>query len=245
MLTGGYTRFERPNERGWVSDISQIRRHYFYGWFAVDFLSVFPFWIFSFFTKDNSTKTLTKLFRLAKLTRFFRIGSILKRWEARSNIKYAKMALIKWFGLIVLICHWLACMWMITVHISPNPRVSDFVFVSVLLVLFTIINPCVLFWWDIFVSYPIPPPCVVLWTIAPLTRPDNVLNLPSSYIFSPPVSFCRKPGIMKVGITVQESRGSVCTRFASIGRYKLFPRSATVMLRIHKILWSDSPPLLR
>jgi hypothetical protein len=143
---------------------------------------VFPFWIFSLFTNneiDTSTKTLTKLFRLAKLTRFFRIGSILKRWEARSNIKYAKMALIKWAGLIVLICHWLACMWMITVHMWYNPRVSTFVFVSVLLAPSTTINPCVLFWWDVFASYPIPPPRVV--EPPHHSRPDNVLNLPCSH----------------------------------------------------------------
>eukprot|EP00947_MAST-08B_sp_MAST-8B-sp1_P002653 g2653.t1 len=118
-----HLQFPRPSGRGWVSDRTAIRLHYLRTWFLVDFVSIFPFWLLALGDLvSNTTRTMTKLFRLVKLSRFFRVGRMLKRWEARVTWKYSHMALLKWGIIIILICHWLACLWMITVHIWPNQR---------------------------------------------------------------------------------------------------------------------------
>ena len=56
-----------------------------------------------------------------KLFRFLRIGRMMKRWEQRLDIKYSHMAIFKFAFLIIFVCHWLACFWMIAAHLSPEP----------------------------------------------------------------------------------------------------------------------------
>ena len=64
-----------------VRDIKQIARHYFQGWFFVDFVSIFPFNVMF------STGVVTKLVRLARLPRLIklidisRFSKILKSFE--------------------------------------------------------------------------------------------------------------------------------------------------------------------
>ena len=56
-----------------------------------------------------------------KLFRFLRIGRMMKRWEQRLDIKYSHMAIFKFAFLIIFVCHWLACFWMIAAHLSHEP----------------------------------------------------------------------------------------------------------------------------
>ena len=74
--------YKDPDTLKHVFDYSLIFKKYFFGWFFIDFVSVFPFSIFS--SGDNSRTNITKLFRLARLGR---LAKILDARRIKSIIK--------------------------------------------------------------------------------------------------------------------------------------------------------------
>ena len=119
--------YQSGPEKGsrWVKSLPSIRNRYLRGWFAVDLLSVLPFWIFGMVINSqsddqadsDSAQSLLRVVRAVRLLRLIKLGKvlgmsrILKRYEAHMDVTYALISLIKMVFLIVAWSHLQACMW--------------------------------------------------------------------------------------------------------------------------------------
>ncbi|KDO27239.1 hypothetical protein SPRG_07488 [Saprolegnia parasitica CBS 223.65] len=106
-----------------VEDPSMIISHYARGWFLADFVSILPFdFVGMFLGTDSSSSNLKtlkiirviRLFRLVKLARVFRASRIYSRWEAILGFKYTSVKLAKFLSSVLMLAHWLACLWGLT-----------------------------------------------------------------------------------------------------------------------------------
>ncbi|ETW04227.1 hypothetical protein, variant [Aphanomyces invadans] len=92
-----------------------IFQHYLYGWFALDFISVFPYNLIavSLSVKGNAVSALKliRVFRILKLARVFRASRILARWNAVLGLPIALSQLGKYALIMVVLAHWMACVW--------------------------------------------------------------------------------------------------------------------------------------
>merc|ERR1711988_1312953 len=116
----------RDEEKGvLVKKQDLIIRTYMRGWFWIDLIAVLPFDIIGVVadSKDlNNLKALriARLLRLFKLLRILRAGRIFDRWESSMAINYSVLTLAKFVALTVVIAHWLACLWHMTVNIEDT-----------------------------------------------------------------------------------------------------------------------------
>jgi hypothetical protein len=121
------TAFRRKLKEGWtvVEDFSEIRAAYLRGWFAVDLVSIIPFWIIDLIGGMGELSLfkvvrIIRLLRLLKLARMVRASRIFKRWEAKMSIPYSIVGLCK-FGLTLLVAgHWMACAWCVVVSVEAS-----------------------------------------------------------------------------------------------------------------------------
>eukprot|EP00419_Tripos_fusus_P001307 CAMPEP_0172696424 /NCGR_PEP_ID=MMETSP1074-20121228/28041_1 /TAXON_ID=2916 /ORGANISM="Ceratium fusus, Strain PA161109" /LENGTH=700 /DNA_ID=CAMNT_0013517173 /DNA_START=38 /DNA_END=2138 /DNA_ORIENTATION=- len=98
----------------WESRQWYIAKRYLKSWFLLDLVSLIPFDIISLLSAAGSKATaikLVRLLRLLKLVRFCRTLRILRQLELHMSITYAKLALLKIFFLLMIIAHWLANLW--------------------------------------------------------------------------------------------------------------------------------------
>jgi len=105
----------------WIRNRKKIAETYVKSWFIVDLLCIIPYDDITnlMFTGKDDTVDLGKLkvFRLLRVTRLFKLTRILKasrvvkRWENRMSFTTAKLYLIKFALLIIVSCHWMACVW--------------------------------------------------------------------------------------------------------------------------------------
>jgi potassium voltage-gated channel Eag-related subfamily H protein 7 len=98
----------------WIVSNMMIAKSYLRAWFLIDLLSIIPVDSIGLIIGSDTSKfkalRIIRLLRLMKLLRIIRAARILKRWEARMDISYGTLSLIK-FGLITFIVgHWLACL---------------------------------------------------------------------------------------------------------------------------------------
>mmetsp|Transcript_34736 Transcript_34736/g.79659 ORF Transcript_34736/g.79659 Transcript_34736/m.79659 type:complete len:805 (+) Transcript_34736:53-2467(+) len=117
-----YTRFGRTLE----FRRKKIARNYLTGWFIVDFLSILPFDIYSLAIQDSRGSTLlsgiklvkvVRLLRLLKLLRVLKSSRIFRRIEISFAMTYQNINLAKFFCLLMLIGHWMACVWAMTLKL--------------------------------------------------------------------------------------------------------------------------------
>lgn len=104
-----------------------VVRLYLQGWFLVDFLSIIPIDLillqfsnvaghtcmtlaecFAESLRDVKMMKLLRLLRLLRLMRFFRIKG---RLETSLGASYAALSLCQFGALVLVTCHWLACLW--------------------------------------------------------------------------------------------------------------------------------------
>lgn len=103
----------------------KIAVHYIRTWFFIDLISVFPF---DFITLFSDSKEISKmkalkvirLMRLLKLARILRVGRVFHRFEVRTSVSYGKLSLLKFFAILLLITHWLANLWALTLVIVDD-----------------------------------------------------------------------------------------------------------------------------
>ena len=114
----------------WVKSLPMIRKRYLKGWFAVDFLSVLPFWTFGMVINSQNddgagadesggggAESLLRVVRAVRLLRLIKLGKvlgmsrILKRYESHMDVTYALLSLMKMLFLIVAWSHLQACVW--------------------------------------------------------------------------------------------------------------------------------------
>jgi len=126
----------------WLLKPSSIAREYLKGWFALDLLSVFvsvfdlmgldalkPLFEDSSANSDgDATEELSNLkvlrvlrvLRLIKLARLIRASRMVKRWESRLAVNYALLALSKAIVTMVIMAHWIACVWTLQARIQSD-----------------------------------------------------------------------------------------------------------------------------
>mmetsp|Transcript_61907 Transcript_61907/g.195632 ORF Transcript_61907/g.195632 Transcript_61907/m.195632 type:complete len:419 (-) Transcript_61907:62-1318(-) len=114
----------------WKTNKGYIGKRYMQGWFTLDLISILPYDIIGYIA-DNSVASglkvlrIFRLMRLAKLLRILRAGRMFQRWEATMSIDYAKVALIKFVIVIIMLAHWLGCAWNMVAELEMQPGEID------------------------------------------------------------------------------------------------------------------------
>lgn len=117
----------RDEEKGvLVKKHELIIRVYTRGWFWIDLIAILPFDMIGVVASSddlNNLKALriARLMRLFKLLRILRAGRMFDRWESSMAINYSVLTLCKFVALTVVVAHWLACLWHMTVNIEDQP----------------------------------------------------------------------------------------------------------------------------
>lgn len=105
-----------PIKSGMVRDRKQIAKLYLSCWFWIDLLSILPFDTMGLLMASPAIQKLKviriiRLLRMLKLAKMLRASQIFKRWENATSLSYAKQGLIKFTILLVMIMHWMGCVW--------------------------------------------------------------------------------------------------------------------------------------
>eukprot|EP00418_Pyrodinium_bahamense_P024826 CAMPEP_0179133262 /NCGR_PEP_ID=MMETSP0796-20121207/63366_1 /TAXON_ID=73915 /ORGANISM="Pyrodinium bahamense, Strain pbaha01" /LENGTH=720 /DNA_ID=CAMNT_0020832221 /DNA_START=20 /DNA_END=2182 /DNA_ORIENTATION=+ len=111
---------QRPHRGGTImlKDPVTLRMRYLKSWFFVDVVSVIPFDVLNlvlhksdgFWQKAKILRGI-KMLRLAKLLRVLRTWRILQRWQNAFSMQVSTQKFIKFCMILVLISHWMACLW--------------------------------------------------------------------------------------------------------------------------------------
>lgn len=128
------TMYPRPTQSGvvWEQKVSKIARHYVKTWFALDAITLIPFDIIDLAFNADQVGTFkgTKVFRalrLLKLMRILKTSRWLHRVEITISLPYQQFALFRFLCILLLVCHWLACTWAMTLQFADpaKPRWID------------------------------------------------------------------------------------------------------------------------
>lgn len=117
----------RDEEKGMlVKDHKMIIRSYTRGWFWIDLVAILPFDMVGVVASSDDMNNLkilriARLLRLFKLLRILRAGRMFERWETSMAINYSILTLCKFVALTIVVAHWLACLWHMTVNIEAVP----------------------------------------------------------------------------------------------------------------------------
>ena len=139
------TMYPRPTQSGvvWEQKVSRISRHYLKTWFALDAITLIPFDIIDLAFNAESVGTFkgTKVFRalrLLKLMRILKTSRWLHRVEITISLPYQQFALFRFLCILLLVCHWLACTWAMSLQFSDpvKPRWIDATRLSLALICF-------------------------------------------------------------------------------------------------------------
>ena len=94
---------------------------YMKGWLFVDVVSVIPYDLIELDTQSINSRSgeeqdqllmllkLLRILRIAKVMKILRAARILKRMEQQMSIKFGVVKLVKFFVLIIMVAHWMAC----------------------------------------------------------------------------------------------------------------------------------------
>jgi len=117
---------------------SRIVKNYLSTWFIIDFASILPIDVYTLFVANDRHSSIVnklrglrqvkvvRLLRLARLLKLARFRRIFQRWEASIGLSYAMIALLKFVGIAVVMCHWIACLWGgLAVHTCGYPGEGD------------------------------------------------------------------------------------------------------------------------
>ncbi|CAE7245299.1 KCNH2, partial [Symbiodinium microadriaticum] len=121
------TTYSKKTVRGtiWETKVSAISQQYLRSWFVLDVMSLFPFDLIGLmiggsggnnFAELKSIKVL-RVLRLLKLTRLLKGSKIIQRLEIPVAIPYQHLALVRFMFVLMMACHWLACLWAMTLQL--------------------------------------------------------------------------------------------------------------------------------
>mmetsp|Transcript_18976 Transcript_18976/g.44220 ORF Transcript_18976/g.44220 Transcript_18976/m.44220 type:complete len:428 (-) Transcript_18976:6-1289(-) len=124
MILQFFTTYSRRTARGifWETKLRKIARRYLKSWFCVDVLTLIPFDLISMVAGGegwNDLKALKALrtLRLLKLMRLFKSSRLIHRLEIPMAIPYQHLALMRFLVVLLMTCHWLACLWALTLQL--------------------------------------------------------------------------------------------------------------------------------
>ena len=111
------------NGTQWVVSPSGIAKHYAKSfWFPLDLFSVLTS-IFDLVNIEGGSSLIIlkvlRTLRLLKLVKLARGSRVFKRWEMRLSINYQALSLFTILIVIILTCHWTACLWGIAAGFDP------------------------------------------------------------------------------------------------------------------------------
>ncbi|CAE7799687.1 Kcnh5, partial [Symbiodinium sp. KB8] len=127
MILQFCTAYTRNTPSGVVLEVRlhKIVARYVKTWFVLDFVTLIPFDAFAPVEADNeiagysSVKVLRAL-RLLKLIRLARRSLWMEEQEALRSIPYQQLALGRFLLVLGLMCHWLACVWALTLQLVDD-----------------------------------------------------------------------------------------------------------------------------
>eukprot|EP00392_Amoebophrya_sp_AT5.2_P015976 g16204.t1 len=99
-----------------VTSGRKIAGNYLRTWFVIDFLAVFPFWIFeplgySSIASGGGGAALLRCLRLLRLGKLMKSMRFLREKAIHYTITHAASTLLQFFVVLILSAHWLACVW--------------------------------------------------------------------------------------------------------------------------------------
>jgi len=114
----------------------KIAKNYLTGWFLIDFASILPVDMVAMLAGSHNTflssiklVKVVRLLRLLKLLRVLKTSKTVKRIEVRLALTYQTMNLVKFFAVLMMMGHWMACLWAMTLRLvdadEPVPRWID------------------------------------------------------------------------------------------------------------------------
>ena len=99
-----------------VTNRPRVVERYLKGFFFIDLVSITPFRELSVLLGGSGAANfnlirIVRIIRLAKLLRILRGSRIFQRFENQLTISYGLLRLYKFLLLVLVLCHWLACLW--------------------------------------------------------------------------------------------------------------------------------------
>lgn len=130
LIINFFTPYYNINEGGFVIERWKMAKHYLTGWFTIDLVSILPFDTVGLVLNNDDINQLKvfriiRLARLAKLLRVLRSSRIFKRWESRIGMQYSTMTMIKWTVFVLMLCHWLACLWHLVIAVEAAEELGQ------------------------------------------------------------------------------------------------------------------------
>ncbi|CAJ1457076.1 unnamed protein product [Effrenium voratum] len=118
------TTYSKRTVRGieWEVQPGKIVKQYLKTWFLLDLLTLIPFDLFNLLAGDTgfaefkSIKVI-RILRLLKLMRLLKSSRIIHKLEIPMAIPYQQIALARFLLVLGLVCHWLACLWALTLQL--------------------------------------------------------------------------------------------------------------------------------
>ena len=112
-----------------VQKFAKIIHHYLYGWFAIDLVSIIPFDLLGLAFDSATLQRLKvirviRLLRLLKLMRVVRSSRVFKRIESRISLSHSTQGLLKFSTMLVTVCHWLACAWVMQAELTQDEAIE-------------------------------------------------------------------------------------------------------------------------
>ncbi|XP_031771051.1 potassium voltage-gated channel protein eag isoform X6 [Apis florea] len=104
-----------------VSDPKVIRMNYLKSWFIIDLLSCLPYDVFNAF--DHDEDGIGSLFSALKVVRLLRLGRVVRKLDR--YLEYGAAMLILLLCFYMLVAHWLACVWYVTLRYSIGRSDAD------------------------------------------------------------------------------------------------------------------------
>jgi len=118
-----------------VYDIKVIASRYARTWFAVDLVSVLPFFLFDSETQVQlleedaavsedqlATLQIVRLARVLKIVRLLRASRILKRWEDRFSLRSTVLHPLKYIAVLIFVIHCMACVFELSSNLALGQR---------------------------------------------------------------------------------------------------------------------------
>eukprot|EP00656_Telonema_subtile_P056470 TRINITY_DN902_c0_g1_i1.p1 TRINITY_DN902_c0_g1~~TRINITY_DN902_c0_g1_i1.p1 ORF type:complete len:617 (-),score=116.07 TRINITY_DN902_c0_g1_i1:88-1938(-) len=121
VILNFFTTYENE-KRVLVCDFKKIARNYLNTWLPVDLISSIPVQWFPGLENDSSAGAAqgVKILKLVKLMRIFRLGRMVSKLQERFQIKHATVMIVKFIVYIVVVAHWLGCLFYFVTKLQDN-----------------------------------------------------------------------------------------------------------------------------
>jgi hypothetical protein len=105
------------------TDPQKIKRHYLRTFFPIDVIANFPFELVVLLIGELSilNVSLVLILRLFRLLRVIRLFKIFHHWSEKSWTNSGILRIQKFLIIILLVIHWIACIWFLTAYVSKFP----------------------------------------------------------------------------------------------------------------------------